>query len=101
MLLAPLRIGSGRPLVEFGVLIAEDEPDVVGITVLFTDQEMLVAILDREPALRFHEEAAVLFRKTEIRAVGRGPLRPDVFDLVLLVADDETGIFNLAGDGFL
>lgn len=101
MLFAPLRIGSGRPLVEFGVLIAEHEPDVVGVAVLLTDQKMLLAIFDREPAFRLDVVSAVRFGQTEIRGVFGCPFRPDVCDLILLVADSQTGIFNLARNGIL
>lgn len=101
MPLTPLCVAGRRSLVEFGVLIAEHEPDVVGVAVLLTDQKMLLAILDREPAFRLDVERAVRFRQTEIRGVFGCPFRPDVCDLILLVADSQTGIFNLARNGIL
>ena len=66
---------------------------------LLTDQKMLLAILDRETAFRLDIECrAVRFGQTEVRCVFRCSFRPDVCDL-MLVADDQTGIFNLARNG--
>ena len=58
MLLAPLCVAGRRSLVEFGVLVTEHEPDVVGVAVLLTDQKMLLAILDRETAFRLDIESS-------------------------------------------
>ena len=68
MLLAPLCVAGRRSLVEFGVLVTEHEPDVVGVTVLLTDQKMLLAILDRETA-RLDIECRAVCGQTKVRCV--------------------------------
>ena len=69
MLLTPLPVGSGRSLVEFGVLVAEHEPDVVGVAVLLTDQQMLLPVFDREAAFGLYEERVFAFSEAEVGGV--------------------------------
>ena len=62
---------------------------------LLTDQQMLLPVFDREPAFRLDVERAVCLWEPKSGCKWM-PLRPDVGDLVLLVADFETGLLNLA-----
>ena len=75
VLLTPLPVGSGRSLVEFGVLVAEHEPDVVGVAVLLTDQQMLLPVFNREPALRFDKERAVALLRRKSGWLRTAPAR--------------------------
>lgn len=94
MLFAVGCVGGWRFLVETGIAVRENEPNVE-FGMLFPQQMMFLSVLNGPNTLRFDIKKATGFRQLEVRSIRGFAFRPCVFNSVRLVENLMSGVSNL------